>query len=155
MQQYVLFVLHVIFYFVLLTFMSTLMQKCCFCLTAGMSVSPPPFQNVDKALPSFFADIVKLIGSIARRLKYTFGYRGDKTMAKSATHNGKPPTYQNAKRRLLPNGKPLEPCVKRCSQNQTGYFTLCGSCAKFVMCYKGYVSLILIGWCHVYDANVN
>ena len=131
------------------------MKTFCFCLTAHMSMSPPPFQNVDRALPSVLTDIVKMIATIAHGLKQTFGYRGDKTMGISAKDYGKPPTYQHAKPRFLSNDKPLEPCVKQCTQKQRGYYTLCGSCEMFVMCYDGYVSLSLTGWLHVYNANVD
>ena len=46
------------------------------------------------------------------------------------------------------------PCVTFCSKTQKGPYPLCGSCERYVKCSQGYVSLIIIGWFHVCNANV-
>jgi len=136
-------------------------------LTASMTKPPSSFTKAGSARRSLLTDIVKIMETIIPGLKYTFGYDGDMLKDHSIKkQHGKPPNYQPGKNESILPSKPTpdfemhllddwpgnnrgRSCVKRCTKKQSGYYSLCGSCRKYIICYQGYVSLIVIGWLHM------
>ena len=117
------------------------------CSTGSMSEHPP----ASSARPSFLTDIVKMLDTIVPRLKYTFGYQRDMQKHNPARKQyGKPWNSEQVIRRAMPvSAKPTpvhqtdnsrgRPCVNRCGERHLGYYSLCGSCKKYVYCDNGYV----------------
>ena len=108
--------------------------------------------------------IFKMMSRIIPRLKYTFGHQNDerrdnpagvhirtRMLVESSTGmSGGSTTWA-----LGESSKyKARPCVTFCSKTQNGPYPLCGSCERYVKCSQRYVSLIIIGWYHVCNANV-
>jgi len=110
--------------------------------------SPFPYTKGSSSRSSFLANIIKMMRGIIPRLKYTFGHQDD-------VRKNNPTRGQYSTRMLGESGRyNVRPCVKGCSKKHSGRYPLCGSCKRYVMCSQGYVSMILIGWFHVCNANV-
>ena len=125
------------------------MCKYCSCFIANVRYgSHFRYTKGSSSRSSYLTNIVKMMTRLIPRLKSTFGHQNDERRDN--------PAGGHIRTRMLDetsSSNVVRPCVKRCSKKHSGAYPLCGSCKRYVVCSNGYVSLILIGWFHVCNAN--
>ena len=133
------------------------MCKYCSCFIANMRYgSPSRYTKGSNSRSSFLTMFFKMMTKIIPDLKSTFGHQNDERRDNPAGIHirtrmlGESTTWISVGSRKYK----VRPCVTFCSKTQNGPYPLCGSCERYVKCSQGYVSLIIIGWYHVCNANV-
>ena len=141
--------IRIISYLILSTFVKPLVSRFSHSCSTGYMSRPPPASSTR---PSYLSEIVKMVDTILPRLKHTFGYQRDMRKDKPGREQyEKPSNYdEQPSRRAMPespeptpvhqtDNRRERPCVKECDERHLGYYSLCGSCKKYVYCDNGYV----------------